>query len=265
MDEKRNEDNEEKLIIDVLPSEDSGVEAKESKRSKMMKLFDKAKTKILEMDDVIEIKNESKIQSDGNENNYITIKINSKLVKMLTAKKVGELLDKKQRIQKRARVFTTTFYVITMAAYIALTFGVIFRNWDDARYPIALAILLGLYVVGFLIVLFINIRMKKQDDSSDESKKQRRLKNYRSISIIMRKLMSLFSLGVAWFVAIETWDRGITLRTISISLIVISSLITIAGIVRNVKAIKKRSKIKSLSKMALAEQKLRDFADNNME
>ncbi len=247
-----------------INAEDKIVEEiKEPKKSKIAKLWDNAKDKILEMDDIIQIKNEQELQEDGKENTYITIRINSKLAKMFTAKKVGELLDKKQQLQKRARRFTTMFYLITMIGYLTLTFSIVYKNWDDARFPMVLTVLLGLYVLGFLVVIFLNYRMTKNDKASDSDKKTRRIKNYRSLSVIMKKLMSIFSLVVAWMVAIETWGSGALVRTITISFIIISLLITVAGIVLNIRAIKKRSKQKNLSAIARAEKSLRQFADNN--
>lgn len=172
-------------------------------------------------------------------------------------------VDKEKAISKKLAFWSMVYEVVMMLAYTALTVVSVFTNWSDANNPLLMSGLLVLYVGAFVVMTAYTVKSMRSEEMSYDAKKNT-VKNYKSISVIVKKIMKVISVGISIMLAIETWNDGNAYRVVAIILLVSSILAffkAISGIFKEIKKMKKRSKPQKESKIMSAKHKIESYSD----
>lgn len=180
-----------------------------------------------------------------------------------TTKFVGAV-EKEKAISKKLAFWSMVYEVIMMLAYTVMTVIAVFTKWEEANNPLLMVFLLALYVGAFVVMTLYTIKSARDESLSYEQKKAT-IKNYKSISVIIKKVMKVISVGISILIAIESWKDGLIFQVISIILLAFSILAffkALFGIFKEVKKMKKRTQPKKQSKLITAKHKVEAYSDS---
>ena len=172
-------------------------------------------------------------------------------------------VDKEKSLSKKLAFWSMVYEVVMMLAYTVMTIISVFTKWSEANNPLLMAFLLVLYVGSFVVMTAYTVKSMRSENMSYDAKKNT-VKNYKSISVIIKKVMKVISVGISILLALEMWNDGNAFRIISIILIASSVLAffkALAGIFKEVKKMKKRTEPKKESKLMSAKHKMENYSD----
>ncbi len=201
---------------------------------------------------VVEVSDKKPIKS------YTVTDVKNKAVDTFTT-----AVDKEKEISKKLAFWSMVYEIVMMVAYTVLTVVSVFTKWSEANNPLLMSCLLVLYVGAFIVMTAYTIKSMRSEKMSYDAKKNT-VKNYKSISVIVKKVMKIISVGISIMLAIETWNDGAAFRFISIILLISSILAffkAINGIFKEVKKMKKRSAPQKESKIMSAKHKIENYSD----
>lgn len=177
-------------------------------------------------------------------------------------KKFTDFVDKEKEVSRKVVFWSLVYDVVITVLYVVITIASVFTKWSDASNPFAMSFLLFAYVVAFFVMTVYTLRGVKSEQSNS-TKKRNTVKNYKSASLIVKKIMKVISVGLSIMLAIEAWDSHSIFKYISLALIFfsfISMIKALRGISKEVKKIKKRKNAKE-SKIISVKHKIEDFSD----
>lgn len=176
--------------------------------------------------------------------------------------KFTDIVDKEKEISKKVVFWSLVYDIVITVLYVVITIASVFTKWSDASNPLIMSFLLFAYVVAFFVMTIYTLRGIKSEQSNS-TKKRNTVKNYKSASLIVKKIMKVISVGLSIMLAIEAWDGNSIFKYMSLALILfsfISMIKALKGISKEVKKIKKRENAKE-SKIISAKHKIEDFSD----
>lgn len=125
-------------------------------------------------------------------------------------------------------VFYTIFNVLHISA-----FGNTFLMW----------LFLGMFITLFLVTTVVNIFIYTNTRSkhTPTDRQIKIVKNYRSVSIITRRMMYLWTLVLTIYSMIVTWKDGFAYQFLNIFMLVICSCVIVYFIYREARKVKRRA------------------------
>lgn len=217
-------------------------------------------------------KNTSLSKKENAENEVIVVDIADKKpaksytvtdVKNKAVDTFNAAVDKEKALSKKLAFWSMVYEVVMMLAYTALTVVSVFTKWSEASNPLLMSALLVLYIGAFVVMTAYTVKSMRSEEMSYDAKKNT-VKNYKSISVIIKKVMKVISVGISIMLAIETWNDGAAYKFISVVLLVLSVfsfLKALSGIFKEIKKMKKRSKPQKESKFMSAKHKIENYSD----
>lgn len=188
----------------------------------------------------------------------------SEKVKDYAKGKFIESVEKEKAISKKLAFWSIVYEIVMMLIYTAMTIITVLTKWADSKHPTLILIVLIIYVLMFFVMTAYYLSGNKNDGRSYDNKKAI-IQNYKSVSVIIKKVLKIVSVVLSILITLESWQDGLIFQIIGIVLIVSSVFALIKAIISIKKEVGKMSK--SLdepkeSKFKKAKHKIEAYSDS---
>ncbi|MFI3165432.1 MAG: hypothetical protein R3Y45_04045 [Bacillota bacterium] len=150
-------------------------------------------------------------------------------------------------VRGRLKKISLIFYTVLMSLYIMFTLS----HLNDIGNKTVVLIFFILFGLLFVVMTFINVIIYKntKQHGSETARQIKVMKNYRSVAVILRRGMLLWSLGITIYSMIITWEQGPAYQFLNIIMLIVTSCILIYVIYREVRKVSRRSQPKEAGRI----------------
>lgn len=150
-------------------------------------------------------------------------------------------------VRGRLKKISLIFYTVLMSLYIMFTLS----HLNDIGNKTVVLIFFILFGLLFVVMTFINVIIYKntKQHGSETARQIKVMKNYRSVAVILRRGMLLWSLGITIYSMIITWEQGPAYQFLNIIMLIVTSCILIYVIYREVRKVSQRSQPKEAGRI----------------
>ncbi|MFI3128985.1 MAG: hypothetical protein R3Y18_02860 [Bacillota bacterium] len=150
-------------------------------------------------------------------------------------------------VRGRLKKISLIFYTVLMSLYIMFTLS----HLNDIGNKTVVLIFFILFGLLFVVMTFINVIIYKntKQHGSETARQIKVMKNYRSVAVILRRGMLLWSLGITIYSMIITWEQGPAYQFLNIIMLIVTSCILMYVIYREVRKVSQRSQPKEAGRI----------------
>ncbi|MFI3163313.1 MAG: hypothetical protein R3Y65_02590 [Bacillota bacterium] len=150
-------------------------------------------------------------------------------------------------VRGRLKKISLIFYTVLMSLYIMFTLS----HLNDIGNKTVVLIFFILFGLLFVVMTFINVIIYKntKQHGSETARQIKVMKNYRSVAVILRRGMLLWSLGITIYSMIITWEQGPAYQFLNIIMLIVTSCILMYVLYREVRKVSRRSQPKEAGKI----------------